>query len=379
MRIQDLIGGTLGFALAAACLAAAPARAAPPAPSAVEETGAGDAAPPTDVFVLGDSLSDIGNAAALADYVLGEPLYPAATVGLCNPMDIFVLHRNCDALIYGKSRATNGPVAVELLEEGLGLPPLEPSYHTVPDRPAHGTDYAVAGATARGAGVDDLATQVEILRVDRGPVLPDGALYVVMIGGNDGLAALRSAGEARVGISPSEGSDEIVAAAVAAIGDAVEALVDAGARRLVVTNLPNLAAVPIVGERARSLGLDEAEARSLAADVTGTFNTALAARLAAAQTAHPEARIEPFDLYDVLERIRAADAAAGVDVTDACFDSEAYRTSILAERRFNPACAPDADGGAPRFDAFFFWDGLHPTASVHAALADALLAFYRGS
>jgi phospholipase/lecithinase/hemolysin len=213
---------------------------------------------------------------------------------------------------------------------------------------------------------------VDALRLDRGPELPADALYVLIIGGNDGLDAVRSAAQESAGEVPAEGSAALLDAAVAAIGNAVDVLVGSGARQLIVANLPNLAAVPAVRERASSLGLDAAVAAELATVITSTFNAALAARLADAAAAHPEARIEPFDLYSVLEEARLAAAATGKDVTDACFDSGAYRES--GERRFDPDCAPQAADAAPSFDRFFFWDSVHPTGNVHAAIGQALLA-----
>lgn len=335
-------------------------------------------APPTALFVLGDSLSDVGNAAALPDFLLGRSFYPEATIGLCNPSDIYLFDRSCDDVIYMRSRVSNGPVAVEVLAAALGLSPLEPSFHIVPRRPVHGTNYAVAGATAAGAGIDDLASQVDVLRLDRGPVLPGDALYVLVIGGNDALAALRDAAEAEVGLEPAQDSTDAVAAAVGAIGDAVDALVDSGARQVIVANLPNLAILPVLRERADALGLQIAKADAMAVELTTTYNAALEERLQIAQQAHPEARIEPFDLYSALDQVWLAAESVGINVTDACFDSEAYRESLIAERTFDQDCAPLGDG-PPRFDEFFFWDSLHPTAAVHAAIGEALLAAYAGS
>jgi phospholipase/lecithinase/hemolysin len=334
--------------------------------------------PPSALFVLGDSLSDVGNAAALPDYLLGRSFYPEATIGLCNPSDIYLFDRSCDDLIYMRSRVSNGPVAVEVLAAALGLSPLEPSFHVVPRRPVHGTNYAVAGATAAGTGIDDLASQVDVLRLDRGPVLPGDALYVLLIGGNDALAALRDAAEAEVGLEPAQDSTEAVTAAVGAIGDAVDALVDSGARQVMVANLPNLAVLPVLRERAEAVGLATATAEALAAGLTATFNAALSERLQMVQQAHPEARIEPFDLYAAVDQVRLVAETVGINVTDACFDSEAYRESLTAERAFDEGCAPLGDG-PPRFDEYFFWDSLHPTAAVHAAIGEALLAAYAGS
>src|SRR5262252_10763460 len=85
------------------------------------------AAPVSALFVLGDSLSDVGNAAGAADYVLGKTIAPP-TVGLCNPFDVLVLSRGCEDVIYRKSRVSDGPVAVEYLATGLGLATLGPSF-----------------------------------------------------------------------------------------------------------------------------------------------------------------------------------------------------------------------------------------------------------
>src|SRR5690606_14218169 len=142
------------------------------------------------LFVLGDSQSDIGNAAAISDFLLDEPCYPEYTVGLCNPGEILLLRQDCTALLYRRSRVSNGPVAVEHLAEALAVPALEPSFHIIPDRPTNGTNYAVAGAKARDSGVNGLPQQVDALQIDHGPRLPADALYVVMIGGNDAIDAL---------------------------------------------------------------------------------------------------------------------------------------------------------------------------------------------
>src|SRR5262245_44415384 len=159
-----------------------PAAPAPPAPAPPP--------PPSSLFVLGDSLSDVGNLAALADYALNQPIDPP-TVGLCNPTEVLVLKHRCDDLFYQESRVSDGPVAVERLAADLGLPPLRPSLHIVPNQPHGGTVYAVGGAKARATGDSDLARQVDWLLVEHA-LLPQDALYVVIIGGNDAIDALKA-------------------------------------------------------------------------------------------------------------------------------------------------------------------------------------------
>ncbi len=64
--------------------------------------------------------------------------------------------------------------------------------------------------------------------------------------------------------------------------------------------------------------------------------------------------------------------AADGNVLDACFDSDTYRDSPTAERIFHPDCAP-VGGGVPGFADFVFWDDIHPTGAVHAAIGAALI------
>ncbi len=146
--------------------------------------------PPSALFVLGDSLSDVGNAAAAADYVLNVPLEPP-TVGLCNPIDVLALTGRCDDLFYSQSRVSDGPVAVEHLAQHFGLAPLRPSLHVLPNQTHDGTVYAVSGAKARGTADTDFARQVDWLLLDHA-LVPRDAVYVIMVGGNDAIDALQA-------------------------------------------------------------------------------------------------------------------------------------------------------------------------------------------
>ena len=169
--------------LLAACSGGGGSPAPPTAPTLTDPTPPPTAPsdptppPPPALFVLGDSLSDIGNVAAVADYALNQPIDPP-TVGLCNPTEVLVLKRRCDDLFYLESRVTDGPVAVERLAADLGLAPLRPSLHVIPNQPRAGTVYAVGGAKARGTRDSDLARQVDWLLIDRAP-LPQGGNSVV--------------------------------------------------------------------------------------------------------------------------------------------------------------------------------------------------------
>ena len=336
---------------------------------------------PEQLFVLGDSLSDVGNAAAAADFLLGQPVHPASAIGLCNPSDIYVLMRNCEDLFYRKSRVSDGPVAVEHLAVHLELPALVPSFHVLPNRTITGTSYAVASGKAQGAGAENLARQVDMLIFDHGPLLSPTALYVVMIGGNDAIDALQATLPAVV-TSPEQSRSPpgaIIAAAVAAIGANVERLIDFGARRIIVANVPDLAVFPGVRQRARATA-DETATLAAASAISAAFNAALDARLDGISrgrwTIRP-VRAARFDLAAVMRTEQAAAAASGLNAIDACFDSETYLVSTTAERMFHPDCAPQE--GAPDFAGFLFWDGIHPTGAAHAAIGAALIELYESS
>jgi phospholipase/lecithinase/hemolysin len=337
-----------------------------------------DAAPPpvaSALFVLGDSLSDVGNAAGAADYVLNLALDPP-TVGLCNPADVLVAMRSCDDLFYQQSRVSDGPVAVEHLAAHLELPELRPSLHVLPAQRPSGTVYAVASAKARGPGDEDLARQVDRLLLEHA-LLPADAVFVVMIGGNDALDALQADVAHPAALAPP--SAAIIASAVAAIGTQVERLLAYGARQLVVANVPDLAVLPAVRAAARSRG-DESRQLAAASAISDAFNRELAAKLDELEARVPKVPPAPviarFDLHAALAAAQHALTVSGGNARDACFDSELYRDSAAAQRAFHPDCAPLTADGAPRFGNFVFFDGIHPTGAAHAAIGDALRALF---
>jgi phospholipase/lecithinase/hemolysin len=83
------------------------------------------------LFVFGDSLSDTGNLASFSPNKF------------CHPAD-FPIGDDCNGLFYQQNRVSNGPVAVEILSANLGSGEPEAALAV-----AGGTNYAVAGATAR--------------------------------------------------------------------------------------------------------------------------------------------------------------------------------------------------------------------------------------
>jgi outer membrane lipase/esterase len=327
------------------------------------------------LFVVGDSLSDTGNAAAAREAALGVFAYDKTlsySFGLCSPFDSDV--ESCGLVFYEKSRVGDGPLAAERLSEGLNLGPLAPSFHLLPligiDRPSLGSNYAVASAKARGSGPEDLTSQVDALLLDHGrPTLPAGALYLVVIGGNDVLDALQAVGALFTDAERTESSGEIIDAAVEAIAVNVERLIDSGARYVLVLNMPNIGALPAV--RGAADGLLRVLSRRAAAALARTFNVQLWWRLRNARLRSPSAQIEIFDLYTAFEVERSRAFFSGRNIEEGCFDSKEYFNEGV--RTFHSECAPPAEGLPADFGQFVFWDDLHPTARIHAGIGDALV------
>jgi len=109
----------------------------------------------SNMFIFGDSMSDTGNLAS----VVGD--FPP---------------------VYYNNRVSNGPVAVEILGERLGLS-TDASLHLINQNA--GTNYAVASAKSGESGPFDLETQVNAFLMANEFSAPEDALYILFIGGND--------------------------------------------------------------------------------------------------------------------------------------------------------------------------------------------------
>jgi cholinesterase len=242
--------------------------------------GAALAPSPTGLVVFGDSLSDVGNAG-----------------------------RFCD-----------GRVWVERLAARLRLPPPRPSR-------LGGSVHASGGARA-SLGPASLRAQADAVLRDRAGVDP-GALHAVWGGGNDLLAA---------GMAP----DPLRAAeaAAAALGGIVDDLAAAGARLLLVPNLPDVGLTPAL--RAFGPGIAAAARR-----LTRAFDDALEAALRGVEARRPGVLVLRLDVWAMAERTLADPATAGF-------------TDLRAPCQGRGSC-----------EGHLFWDHVHPTAAAHARLAEA--------
>jgi phospholipase/lecithinase/hemolysin len=275
------------------------------------------------IVTFGDSLSDPGNAFVLLGEVSVAPylLIPDAPYAR------------------GGLHFSNGKTWIEQLATDLAMSPSAgPALRSA----TAFSNYAVGAARARPAGAFDLATQVGLFFGDAGGTAPADALYVVFMGGND----LRDALVALAADPSFATSMQIVTQASTAIADNIAALAATGARRFLVANAPNLALIPAVRVQGPL-------AQGAAQFLSAAFNQALAAALANVQTALPSIAVTTFNVYGVINEVVAGPAAAGfTDVEHSCITPDVIAQAVC-----------------DRPDDHLFWDGIHPTRTGHAVLA----------
>ena len=272
------------------------------------------------LYIFGDSLSDTGNAAS----VLGDLPSP----------------------YYRNTHFSNGPVAVEVLAKRLHLS-AAPSLYLL--SLAKGTNYAVAGARARGEDNFDLTAQVMAFLVNHSYSAPSDALYVVIIGGND----LREARNEPT----TDGAEQVLDAAVAAVMSDLRTLITAGARSFIVTDSPDIGLIPETRLLAESTGNHSLIRRATV--LSGKYALKLKDALRKLE-GEMGIHIPDFSLFTFTRLLKPTAPLFGITNTrDACFNSQSLT--------FNPDC----DGGA-NFDKFSFFDEFHPTAKVHRLIGQAI-------
>lgn len=252
-------------------------------------------------LVFGDSLSDVGNA-----YALTNQTYPAA------PNDA--------------GRFSNGPLWVEYLQ-GSAL------------------NYAYIGASSGVENILDddhpelegtglLAQIDEYMNNDYDPSALTASQVYILIGGNDFYALI----EEETMFMDKTVTDSAISDIVDNIVEAVQRLQTAGAKNIVVLNLPNLGVIPLVQDY-------PAWQRRLMTATTNRFNSLL-------KTAAGDYRFGYYDLNTQTQKIIDKPSKYGIkNVNDACFNEV---TQIVCS---NP-------------DEYFFWDRVHPTAKVHQMIGN---------
>ncbi len=290
------------------------------------------------IVVFGDSLSDPGNA-FIFQGAANVPPYDALDPLLVPTM----------SYARGGHHFSNGRTWVEQLARQFAL-----SKNTRPAFAELGldaTNYAIGGARAHDSEEEILAPtfeEVATLSYEVTAFLqvfgwnaPKNALYVVEFGSND----IRDALEAQ---DPS-----IVEKAVASVQRNMVSLIEAGAVKFLVCNAPDLSLTPAV------IAIDKMKPGTAAGarELSSYYNLLLNQLVATLKSQHPEIQVVQVDFFDMLLEIVSKPTDFGLSFID------------------TPCVTP----GVPPFtcsnpDDYLFWDGIHPTQTVHAIMAQQALS-----
>jgi phospholipase/lecithinase/hemolysin len=280
-----------------------------------------------DLYVFGDSLSDIGNVYNLTTIpIIGEfiPDLPPSPP-------------------YFDGRFTNGPTWVEILSQNLDAEKLTASTDLSlfgdfdGDTVDRSVNFAYGGAESKGnqgisAIFPDVLGQIEQFAEDsdRAGQAPDPEdLFVILAGANDYLFDPN--------VTPEEVVDNLTTG--------IESLSQSGAQNFLISNLPDLGKIPgaLNGQFSRS--------SQTLTDLSDRHNNLLAQNLNDLDNSLPDdVNIVPLDVNDLFDRVVAGPQNFGLtNVTQSALTGD----TIVA----NP-------------NEYLFWDDIHPTATGHRLIAE---------
>lgn len=281
-----------------------------------------------NLYVFGDSLSDIGNV--------------SQATGGSVPPPVLLTSGGLSAG-YANGRFSNGSVWVEYLAKDLGL--------SLDTR----NDFAYGGATTgQENGLNPLLNQFGFSITlpglqqqiatfqSQNPISDQDALYVLWAGANDYL---------NPNLTDPQGT---VQSTIVNLSTAVTTLASGGAKNFLVANLPDLSKLPLTrGDLPRSQGLSF---------LSSAHNTALAQTLSVLPSTLG-VNIIPLDVNDLVNQAIANPSRFGLtNVTEQCLPGTPIFPGVPAP---STPCDPVKD--AP---SFLFWDPFHPTTKGHEILGE---------
>lgn len=285
------------------------------------------ALPYSALYVFGDSLSDQGNFFAVtADSPIGQRPPLEYTDGT------------------NTGRFTNGLNYIDRLAAELGLA-------SMPSR-LGGTNFAYGGARAYyhpflPPGIGSLEDQFATFSTLTGGNADPDALHVVWVGANDvadfliGQPADEPAGEP---VDLNRSLNTLVGV--------VDELALAGAKSILVPNIPDLGLVP------RFMAIS-GEFSALATEASAAFNAGLESQLITLESTYSDVDFFRFDTFGFLQEVFNDPASSGfTNVTDPC-----YSEFVM------PGGTTCVDP-----DEYLSWDGFHPTTAAHQILGTRMAA-----
>jgi phospholipase/lecithinase/hemolysin len=187
-----------------------------------------------------------------------------------------------------------------------------------------------------------------------------------MIGGNDVRAAravvISGVDKAR------QQAKQLVKTAVDSEEAEVRTLIAAGAKNILVVNVPDIGAIPETTELVQPSALAAATTHKasriakhldkITSVLTAKYDGRLSKAMNQVKRDNPTVTITKFDLFNFFNGILDDyDDFGYTNATDPCFYLE-------TTAQLNPECD---------FNTFVFWDFIHPTAVTHQRAANAIL------
>ncbi|MDI9819104.1 MULTISPECIES: GDSL family lysophospholipase PlaA [unclassified Legionella] len=273
------------------------------------------AKPLHNIVVFGDSLSDNGN---LYEYLHQKlPQSPP----------------------YHEGRFTNGPVWIERLTELYF--PTKGSEHLL--------DYAFGGAGI-AEDQDDLFTlkkEIDTYFLVHQDKVDEDSLFVIWIGANNYL-----------GIP--DDIEGTVSNTNAGIRDGIRRLVDAGAKHIMVLNLPDLGQTPLAREFNAQAALTHFSTR---------HNEVLAENVNALKHAYPDVQWLYFDVHQTLNNLVVEPEKYGfTNITETCYEAMVEKPSKHSVLRM--AASIKAGAEPSLCQGYLFFDPVHPTVLAHQIMAE---------
>lgn len=261
------------------------------------------------IVVLGDSLSDTQN------------IYNASLWHMPNRES------------WTAGRFSNGPLWVEHLSDLLKLP----MYNWAVGGAAADQHLVLPGVSQQ---VDAWKQQMSLAQNYRA----DNTLFLMLIGANDLISVGRTAVQS-----------------ASTVRESLVKLVDAGARHIVLLNLPDVTRTPSF--RMRNDGAAIAVQVTIYNRLLSEIAEELRSRYGAAL------RLELFDTHALFNELLDNPEPYGIDnTTDACLDIRTPSVLVyLSPHAPAPACSDP--------ERYLFWDALHPTMKTHRLLAQKLAAY----
>ena len=307
------------------------------------------------IYAFGDSLSDGGNLSTLttglgATEPVSPPYYQAT-------YDVGGVAKTVGNVF------SNGPTWVQDLSVTLGLGTLAPSL-------LGGTDFAVGGAetgpTTLNQGNSQLAaislpSQIADFRTTVASPSAN-ALYTLWIGSNDLLDILGA-----TSLTAAQQASDVTTAVNNELND-VASLVAAGAKNLLVVDVPDLGKTPeVMDGLANNTSTPSASFDALASQLAANYDAQLNAGLEA--VAKPDGLdLHILNAFQIIDNAVATPSAYGLsNVTQPVWSG-----SFTSASSGTLAATGSAQNG------YLFFDHLHPTETGHQVIAAAALTALEG-